>query len=87
LADQLQNLVEIACIGGRDQHIGLAQTTGTACAADPVYIVVRMVGHIIVEHMADIRNIQTACGHIRGHQKLQLALTKRFQRLGAHALV
>ena len=70
---------KVLFISGATDHHGSARLAGPACATDPVYIVFRMAGHVIVEDMAHIRDIQPTRRHIRGHKKTQGARSKIIQ--------
>src|SRR5579862_5731840 len=86
LADQAQHLVKIAAVGRRDQGDRVAALAGAAGPADAVHVVVGVVRNVVVEDMADIGDVQTARGDVRGHQQLQLALAESVERLHPLAL-
>ena len=55
---------KILFISRATDHHGRARLARAAGATDPVYIVFRMAGHIVVEDMAHIRHIQPTRRHI-----------------------
>ena len=55
-----------------------------ACGSpDPVYIVLRILGQVIVDYMANIFNMDAPGGHIGGHQDTVSAALEAGQGLGA----
>ena len=71
--NQAFNIGEILFIAWCANHHGGAKLACATCAANPVYIVFRMAGHVIVEHVAHIGHIQPAGRYVGGHQKAQYA--------------
>src|SRR6185437_1042425 len=87
LADQLQDLVQVAAVGGRDDHERLAGLAGPPGAADPVDIVVGVVRHVEVEDVADVGNVEAARGDVGGAEQLQRPVAEALQRAHPRLLV
>ena len=64
----------------------IALGLGPAGAANPVNVIFRMLRHVVIDHMADIRNVQPARRDIRGHEHFIPAVAKAFERLLAFLL-
>ena len=87
---------ETAVIRG-NKRIGAALTLGTTGTADPVSIGVRRGGHVKVDDMRDLFNVETAGGDIGGDEDIEtlgteaiesaLALVLRHIPLQRHGLV
>ena len=60
---------------------------GAAGAADAMHVVVGMVGHIEIEDVADVRNIEAARRYVGGDEQRHFVLAELFQRRGAGLLV
>ena len=69
-ADQLFDVVNRALVGARDDRVGDAAAARAAGAADTVDIIFRMGRDVEVENVADVWNIETACGHIRADEQV-----------------
>ena len=87
LAGQLQHLVDVLRIGRRDDHVGLAAAASAAGAANPVHIVVGVVRYVVVEDVADVRNIEAPGRDVRGAEQLELSLAEALQRARTGRLV
>jgi hypothetical protein len=77
------------------QHVALARSNekdclaaapGTAGAADAVHIRFRVVRHVVIDHVTDALDIETACGHIRRYQNIDLAILEPADRPFADVL-
>src|SRR5947207_7460024 len=64
---------------------GVALGAGAGGAADAVHVVGRVLRQVEVEHVADVRDVQAARGHIGGDQDGELAVVEIAQE--AQALV
>lgn len=42
-----------------------------ADASDAVHVQLRRAGHVVVHHVRELLDVQTACGHVGGHQKIE----------------
>ena len=51
---------QVLLVGRNRDRVGGSELAGPARAADPVHVVFRMAGHIEVEYMAHVRNVETA---------------------------
>ena len=71
----------------RFQGEGHAVALGPSGTADPVDIVLVVVGNVIVEHCVHVVDVQTAGGYIRGHQHPQLPIPELLQGLFPHPLL
>ncbi len=86
LADQLLDLEQGALLLAADEGDGLTALAGTTGTADAVDIILGEEGEVIVDHVLQIRDIQTAGGHFGGDQHPNLALHKVAQGAAAAAL-
>ncbi len=59
---------QVKHIGFAGQGQGCSGFSGTRGAADPVDVVFRVLGEIIVDHMADVLHVNSPGGDICGHQ-------------------
>ena len=87
LADQLLDRRQRLGVDRADDGDGGAGLAGAAGAADPVHIVVGVVRHVEIEHVADVRNIEPARGDVGGDQQLDLALAEAVERSRAGRLI
>ena len=55
-------------------------------AADAVDVILRMLRHVVVDDVADVRDVQAARGDVRGDEHLVFAVAETFQRLLAFPL-
>ena len=53
---------------------------GTGGTTDTMHIVFGHLGHVIIEYMADGRNMQSAGGNVGGHQYIKFTILKFFQQ-------
>ena len=79
----LPQLYPIGIITIRYGHTGFTCTTGTS---NPVGIGILTFGHIIIDNMANRRNINAACGDISGNQNIDLTSPEFVQHLAAQKL-
>ncbi len=59
---------------------------GAACAPYTVQIRLLVLGALVVHHVSDVVNVNTACRHVSGHQHIDLGVTECAQRLLARTL-
>src|SRR5665647_521953 len=59
----------------------------SAAPADAMHIVVGMMRHVEIEHMADRRNVKAARGDVGGDQQLGAAVAERLECCGASRLI
>ena len=64
----------------------ITNTLRTTGAADPVHVIFRMMRHIEVDNMTDLRHVDTARGDIGGDHHLVTAVAKAIQGVLALAL-
>ena len=57
-----------------DERVGGALDAGPARAADAVRVRVDVAGHVKVDDVADVRDVEAARRHVRRHQDRELAL-------------
>ncbi|OIQ69459.1 hypothetical protein GALL_489410 [mine drainage metagenome] len=55
-----------------DEQDGVAAASGPAGAADAVDIAFGVGRNVVVHHVADAFHVQAACGHVGGHQDVEL---------------
>ena len=70
-------------VGGKQN--GFTGASGPTRATDAVHVGLHVVGDIVVEHVGDALHIQPACGHVSGHEDIELAVPEaphRFLPLG-----
>ena len=87
MADQLFDRGNGLAIGRRDHGNGGPAAARAASATDAVDIIIGMMRHVEIEHVADIGNIEPAGGDVRGDQELDFALAERIERGRAGGLV
>ena len=71
--DVLLDLAERKGIGLAGKAYGVATCAGPGRATDAMHVVFGVLGQIEVEYVTDIVDVQTAGGHVGGHQDRQLA--------------
>src|SRR5437762_8519252 len=76
LSDQLFDGIDKFGVFRRRQHEGVTFAAGAARAADTVHVIVRMEGHVEIENVRYGRNVETACGHITGHEQVDFAVAE-----------
>ena len=59
----------------------VARAVGAPRATDAVRVVVDGAGHVVVDDMRDLRDVETSGGEIGGDEDLELALAKAVERL------
>ena len=84
---QLLDRGQILVVGRHGDADRGAKTARAAGAPDAVDIVLGMAGQVIVEDVADRRDVQAARRDVGRDQQAQLAVAERFQRAGPLALV
>ena len=70
----------------RHQRERRAVLAGAAGAADAVDVIVGVARRLVIEHMADVGNVEPARGDVGGDQELQIAGAEAVERLGAQAI-
>ncbi len=86
---QVQRLVDqlpardVVPVAQRDRGAVRARAAG---AADAVQIGLLVLGRLVVDHVGDVVDVDTAGGDVRAHQYIDLAVAERAQRLFAGAL-
>jgi hypothetical protein len=68
------------------QTHGNARASCTACTANAVNVIFRLLRQIKIDHVADIRHVESACSHIGSNQHLHLAAAQQAQRAIAGTL-
>ena len=64
-------MINIVFTGQREGFAGLARTGG---AADAMHIIFRILRQVIIDHMADIFNMDATRGHIGCNQDFDFAI-------------
>ena len=70
-AGQALDLAELALLLGGQEGDGLAVAAGAAGAADAVDVGLGLAGHVEVDHQADAVHVQSAGGHVGGHEHVE----------------
>ena len=83
VAQQRLDVGQVLLVLRRADHDRLARPPGAAGAADAVDIVLGVAGHVVIEHVADRRNVQPARRDVRSDQEFQRAVAEAVQRPGA----
>jgi len=78
---QIRQQKGIVLAGEADGDAGGA---GTACTTDAVYVVLRVFGQVVVDHVADALHVYAPPGHVGRHQDLEIASLELLQ--GSRAL-
>ena len=75
----------LAVLGDHERE-GVAGGLRPAGAADAVDVVLRVLRHVVVDDVADVRDVEAARGDVRGHEHLEAAVAEAAQGLLAFAL-
>src|SRR5690606_38649170 len=86
-AYQLLDRLQVLLLALGDERECLARPPGASRAANTVHIVVGMNWNIVVEHVADVGNVETACSDVGGHQQAKFSAPEVLQHGRARALV
>ena len=70
-AGQALDLAELALLLGGQEGDGLAVAASAAGAADAVDVGLGLAGHVEVDHQADAVHVQSAGGHVGGHEHVE----------------
>ena len=84
-----RHALDIAQIGqflGTAERKRLAFGTGTRGAADAMHVTLGLVGQVVIDDVADIVDVDAACGNVSRDQGTHLAVTEAFQRTLARRL-
>ena len=73
-------------LGNADRYRD-ASAAGSACSSDAVDVVFRIVRHIEIEHMADIRDVQAARGHVGSDEEPDGSILEFRHCSGSHGLI
>ena len=65
---------------------GVADILRAAGAADPVHVILGMLGHVVVDNVADAGDVEAACGDIGGDHDFVFAALESFERFNTFAL-
>src|SRR5262245_60824130 len=84
LSDQRLDCGDGFAVRPRDDRDRGAAAPGPAGAADAMHVIVRMVRHVEIEDVADVRNVETARRNIRRDQQAHVAFAEGVER--RHAL-
>src|SRR6056297_454966 len=87
VADQFDRLIDIGldfrqveCVVLAGKAYGLAGRAQSGRATDAVYIVGCFLGQVEIDHVADVRNVQAAGGHVGRHENRKFAGVKTLQQ-------
>src|SRR5262249_20706020 len=86
-AQHLLDVLELSKIFGGHEGQRAPYLAGAAGAADAVDVVVRLPGHVEVEDVADVGDVEPACRHVACCQQGDAALTKGVERRHAAHLI
>ena len=86
LADETFDGGDVRGILGDHQGKSVAGGFGAAGPADAVDIILRMMRHIVVYHVTDVRDIQSARRNIGRDERFKAAIAETLERLFAFAL-
>ena len=86
LADESFDGKNVGCIFGNHDGKGVAAVFRAARAPDAMDVVLGMLRDVVVDDMADVRDVQSARGDVGGDEHLEFTFTKTFQRLLAFLL-
>jgi hypothetical protein len=73
-------------IFGHHEREGVTTRLRASGATDAVDVILRMLRHVVIDHMAYVRDVQATRGDVSGHEHFKFSVTKSFQRLLAFAL-
>ena len=86
LADEAFDGEDVAGVLGGHDGEGVAAGLGAAGAPDAMDVILGMLRHVVVDDVADVGDVESARGDVRGDEHLEFAVAKTFQRLLAFAL-
>ena len=66
---------------------GSAGASGTCRTADTVHVVIGMVRHVKIEHMADVWNVETTRGNVGGNEQRTVTAAELLERCRAGRLI
>ena len=81
LVDQLLDAAQIGHLVRLTERDGDAAVSGAAGASDAVHVVFRLVGHVVVDDVRQLADVQTARGDVRRHEHADLALLEAVERV------
>jgi len=81
------DLVHAAALARGEQRNGDALLARPAGAPDAVHVILGVRRHVVVEHMRNIRNVQSAGGHIGGYHQRHAAVAEAVEHQLAARLV
>ena len=87
LADEFLDRREVFLVAGPHQRERGASPSGAPCAADAMHVILGMMRNVVVEHVADGRNVEAAGCYVAGHQQRDFAAAERVEGRRAGALV
>ena len=70
--DQVLDRGERLALVGANEQVGNAVLAHPSGPADPVDVVLRIVGHVVIDHVADALDIDAAADDVGGHQHRDL---------------
>ena len=86
LADETFDGENVRGILGDHDGKGVAARLGAARAPDAVDVILRMLRHVVIDDVADVGDVKSARGDVRGDEHLEFAFAKTGQRLFAFLL-
>ena len=60
---------------------GLTLCTKAGCAPNAMNIIGRVLGQVIIDDMRDVRDVQTACSHVRRNEYGDITVMKLLQQV------
>jgi len=86
LADEPFDFAQLLPFVRGDQGNGVAGRFGPGRPADPMDIILRHFRQLVIDHVGDPLDVESACGQIGGHKHLDRTAPEGLQRLGAGPL-
>ncbi len=86
LADETFDGENVRGVLGDHDGEGVAGGGGTARAPDAMDVIFGVLWHVVVHHMADVRDVQSARGDVRGDEHFIFAVAESLQSLFAFLL-
>jgi len=76
----------MGCVLGNHEGERVASGFRATRPPDAVDVILRMLRHVVIDHVAHVGDVQPARGDVRGHEHLETAIAEAAQRVFAFAL-
>ena len=80
LTDEPLNVDEVGSLIFLTERYGRPRSAGSSCTADSMNVGFRDVGHVVVDDVRNILDVDTASRYVRGHEHAHLAVFEAVER-------